>query len=211
MHTSSITPDQAIKMLEEGNARYNDNRLEHPNVGSERRTLTSSEGQSPFATVLSCSDSRVPVELIFDRGVGDVFIVRVAGNVVGPSELASIEYAVDHLGTPVFLVLGHTKCGAVHAVAGSGSLPGNLRCLSERILPAVEQSKKSSPGLTGDELVYQSVKNNVWKSVEDAVKSSACIREKAKAGDLKVIGAVYDVHTGKVEWMGTHPAQTELW
>lgn len=210
MHTSSITPDEAIKMLEQGNGRYLDNRLDHPNIGSERRALTSSEGQSPFATVLSCSDSRVPVELIFDRGIGDVFIVRVAGNVVGASELASIEYAVDHLGTPVFLVLGHTKCGAVHAVAGHGLLPGNLRCLSERILPAVEQSQKANPGLTGDDLVYQSVKNNVWKSMEDALKSSACLREKAKTGGLKVIGAVYDVHTGKIEWMGTHPAQNEM-
>jgi carbonic anhydrase len=210
MQPSAITPDAAVKMLEEGNARYLANKQEHPHLGQDRRASTSSEGQRPFATVLSCSDSRVPVELLFDRGIGDVFVVRVAGNVVGPSELGSVEYAVDHLGTPVIVVLGHAQCGAVNAVVKEGLLPGNLRGLSEKILPAVEHTRKQHPGMGDAQLVHESVKTNVWKSIEDAFRASESIREKTKAGQLKVIGAFYHLDAGNVEWMGMHPEQAQL-
>jgi carbonic anhydrase len=210
MHKSTITPEEALKMLEEGNSRYVASSLQHPNLAEDRRTATASEGQAPFVTMLSCSDSRVPVEHIFDRGIGDIFVVRVAGNVIGGSELASVEYAVDHLGTPLFAVLGHTKCGAVTAVVQSGLLGGNLRGLSEKILPAVERTKKAHPGATEDHLVIETVKTNVWKVIEDAFATSPCLKEKAKGGELRVVGAVYDIHSGKIDWMGTHPEQDKL-
>src|SRR5688572_3946938 len=108
--------DASLMLLKEGNARYASGKSQHPHLDAERRSSTVSQGQEPFATILACSDSRDPVELIFDRGVGDLFVVRVAGNVAGISELASVEYGVGHLNTPLLIVMGHTKCGAVTAV-----------------------------------------------------------------------------------------------
>lgn len=210
MHKSTVTPDEALKMLQEGNARFVQNSAQRPNCGEDRRKDTATHGQTPFATVLACSDSRVPAEHILDRGIGDIFVVRVAGNIIGGSELASVEYAVDHLGTPLFVVLGHTKCGAVTAVVQEGLLGGNLRGLSEKILPAVERAKHAHPGVSEDQLVIETVKANLWKVIEDAFATSSCLREKTKSGDLKVIGAVYDLHSGEIDWFGTHPQQDKL-
>lgn len=210
MRKCSVPPDAAITMLKEGNARYVAHSLQHPNLGPDRRTETASRGQTPFATVLTCSDSRVPAEFIFDRGIGDIFVIRVAGNILGISELASVEYAVDQLGTPVFIVLGHTMCGAVTAVVHSGLLDGNLRILSEKILPAVEHTRHHNPGLAEDDLIIETVKANVWKTIEDAFKSSTCLRTHARNCAVSVLGAIYDSHTGLVDWMGSHPQQVSL-
>jgi len=152
----------------------------------------------------------VPVELVFDRGIGDIFVVRVAGNILGISELASVEFAVEHLGTPVFVVLGHTKCGTVTAVLEYGMLGGNLRTLSEKILPVVEECKDCNPGITTDRLVNEIVKANVWQVIQDALRSSRRIRERIRYGGVKAVGGVYDIGTGKVEWMGTHHDQRKL-
>ena len=159
MEKPRIAPAEALKMLQKGNSRYMSGGLEHPNLGQGRRTLTATQGQRPFAAILSCSDSRVPVELIFDCGIGDISVVRVAGNVLGNSELGSIEYAVDHLGVSLFLVLGHTKCAAVKAVCEAGLLEGNLHGISEKILPAVQQVDATSPGSTPDQKVTEAVKS----------------------------------------------------
>lgn len=210
MNMSSVTPDQALQMLQQGNSRYVTNARQYPNLCENRRAATAAQGQTPFVAVLSCSDSRVPVEQILDRGIGDVFVVRVAGNIIGESELASVEYAVEHLGTPLFAVMGHTKCGAVSAVVRSGLLAGNLRRLSEKILPAVQRVKKAYPAASEDELVIETVKANVWTAIEDAFASSTRIKEKVKIGGLKVVGAVYDIHTGNIEWMGAHPEEGSL-
>jgi carbonic anhydrase len=210
MHKSTVTPEEALKMLQEGNVRFVEDSTIRPNCGEDRRNETATHGQAPFVTLLSCSDSRVPAEYIFDRGIGDIFVVRVAGNIIGSSELASVEYAVDHLGTPLFAVLGHTKCGAVTAVLQRGLLGGNLRVLSEKILPAVERTKQAHPGVSEDQLVIETVKANVWKVIEDAFATSSCLKEKTKSSDLKVVGAVYDIHSGKINWMGTHPEQDNL-
>lgn len=209
MGEATITPDQAIKKLEEGNTRYVGNIPQHPNRDQSRRTLTS-KGQHPFAAFLSCADSRVPVELLCDAGIGDLFLVRNAGNVVGSNELGSIEYSVDHLGVSVFVIMAHSKCGAVKAVYDAGLLDGNLRGISERILPAVEEIKKNNPGSTDDSLVDEAAKINLWNAIEDAFISSECIRNKVKSGDIKVVGAFYDINTGNIDWMGTHPKQTQL-
>jgi len=210
MEKLGIIPDQAIRMLASGNSRYMNGGLEHPHLGQARRTLTAMHGQSPFAAVLSCSDSRVPVELIFDCGIGDIFLVRVAGNVLGNNELGSLEYAVDHIGVSLVLVLGHTKCGAVKAVCESGLLEGNLRGISEKILPAVQQVDRTNPGLSIDQKITEAGRANVWNSIQLAFMSSKLIRRKVLAEELRLVGAFYDIETGEVRWMGNHPDQDRL-
>ena len=210
MEKSRIAPSEALRILQKGNARYMSGGLEHPNLGQGRRTLTAMHGQRPFAVILSCSDSRVPVELIFDCGIGDIFVVRVAGNVLGNSELGSIEYAIDYSGASLLLVLGHTKCVAIKAVCESGLLEGNLRGISEKILPAVQEVDATSPGSTPDQKVTEAVKANVRNSIQLAFMSSKSIRRKALAEELMVIGAYYDIETGETHWMGNHPEQDRL-
>jgi len=210
MEKSGCTPDEALNMLREGNERFVAGTPEHPHVSRERQSLTASQGQKPFAAVLSCSDSRVPVELIFDRGIGDLFVVRVAGNVVGNSELASIEYAVEHLGAPLVAVLGHSQCGAVTAVVKEGLLSGNLRAIARKILPAVQDAKRDNPDLAEEQLVLACVKSNVWKAVRDALDASEALRHAVKSARVKVVGGVYDLRTGGVEWLGPHAEQDRL-
>jgi len=147
--------------------------------------------------------------------VGDLFVVRVAGNILGPSELGSVEYAVEHLGVPVFLVMGHKRCGAVKAVYDHGILSGNLRSLSEKILPAVEKAKQAAQASHGekpsdDQIVDYAAKLNVWNAMEEALVKSRPIRSGVKAGSCTVEGAFYCLGTGEIEWMGTHPNQDEI-
>ncbi len=137
-------------------------------------------------------------------------MVRVAGNVAGGTEMGSIEYAVERLGISLIVVLGHTRCGAVTAVAKGEEISGNMNALVELIAPAVARAKADYPGATGDLLVYEAVKANVWIAVEKFFKSSAIIRREVKSGGLAVIGAVYDIESGQVDWMGVHPAEQQL-
>ncbi|MGD9504697.1 MAG: carbonic anhydrase [Syntrophobacteraceae bacterium] len=207
---SGPSPDQAMKMLQDGNARYVKNAPKHPDADAKRRKLTESKGQHPFATVLACSDSRVPVEILFDCGIGDIFVVRVAGNVSDTDEIGSIEYGADHLGTPIVVVLGHTKCGAVTAVVQQAAVHGSIPKLVDNITPAVEKVKASEPNLSGDALIAAAIKANVWESIQDLLKNSEAVRNRVKAGSLKVVGAIYDLGNGKVEWLGQHPEQEKL-
>ena len=207
---SELSPDEAITMLTEGNDRYVANESEYPNQNQRRRALTSSKGQHPFATVLTCSDSRVPVEILFDRGIGDIFVVRVAGNVVDIDEAGSIEYGVDHLATPVLVILGHTHCGAVTAVVHDEKLHGKIPPLVDNIIPAVIKTKEKYPQLHGDALIQEAVTFNVWQAIEDLFKESPISVKRIKMGKLKVVGAIYDIESGKVAWLGQHPKQSEL-
>jgi carbonic anhydrase len=207
---TKLTPDEAKKQLEEGNKRFVSGNYRHPNLDKQRMAETAEKGQDPFATVLSCSDSRVPVEIIFDQGIGDVFIVRVAGNVCDVDETGSIEYGVDHLETPVLLVLGHSNCGAVTAVATDAELHGSIPSLVDNIKPAVEKAKIENPTLSGKELVPAAVKANVWQAIEDLLKGSPGLRERAEEGKVKIIGAVYHLEDGHVEWLGSHPEEKKL-
>ena len=208
----SDTPDAAaaLRMITEGNSRWATGSPISPNTDSSRRNRLADEGQKPFVTVLTCADSRVPVERVFDRGVGDVFVVRVAGNIAGASETATIEYGVGHLKTPLLVVMGHTKCGAVAAASTNAEVHGHVAELIQSITPAVERAKRNNPSAEGAELTSVAVRENVWQSVFDLIKSSDAIRAKIGAGELKVIGAVYDVASGKVDFMGEHPWQAEL-
>jgi carbonic anhydrase len=205
-----IKPDPVIKQLSDGNERFIASKSIHPHATANQLILTAQKGQHPIATILSCSDSRVPVELIFDQGFGDIFVVRVAGNISGGEQTGSIEYGVEHLETPLLVVLGHSQCGAVTAAATESEAPGDINLLIKHIKPAVACAQKHQPKLHGKDLVPQAILCNVWMTMEDLLKNSEIVRERVKEGKLKVVGALYDLPTGKVTWLGTHPDQDKI-
>jgi carbonic anhydrase len=206
----TVTAEIALRLLEEGNARWVSNDTEDPNTGTPRRRQIADKGQKPFVTVLTCADSRLPVERIFDRGAGDVFVIRVAGNVAGASEAGTIEYGLEHLKTPLLVVMGHSKCGAVAAAATGAEVEGDLASIVTRIKPAVERAQKLNRGVAGKDLVPAAVRENVWQSVFDLLKRSRPVREMVKNGEVRVIGAVCELTDGSVEFLGEHPWQSEL-
>lgn len=197
---AEVTPEQALKALQDGNARFTAGRSEHPHADSARLAETAEKGQAPIATILGCSDSRVPPEVLFDQGVGDIFIVRVAGNVADTDEIATIEYGVEHLHTPVLVVLGHTKCGAVTAVVKGGKAEGSLPLLVDNIVPPVAATKKSLPNASEADIVNMSIRANVWQSINDIFRRSRIVRTLVEEGKLKVFGAIYSIDNGKIEW-----------
>jgi carbonic anhydrase len=203
-------PTEALKMLQDGNQRFASGQSQHPRADLNRLAVTAANGQCPFATILCCSDSRVPPEIIFDQGVSDIFAVRVAGNVVGPSEIGSIEYGVAHAHTPLLVVLGHTQCGAVAAAVAGTELPPNIAALVARIKPAALAAAKAHPDLDGKNLVPFAVTENVWESIAEIYRNSSIVRETVKGGHLIVVGAVYDVWSGLTTWLGKHPYEAQL-
>ena len=205
-----VDADKALFLLKEGNLRWLSNSQTNPNTSSQRRQSVADNGQKPFVTVLTCADSRLPVERVFDRGVGDIFVIRVAGNIAGDSETGTIEYGLGHLKTPLLVVMGHTKCGAVAAAASGAELHGKVGQLVASINPAVERARRANPSAQGPELAALAVKENVWQTIFDLAKNSSEIRELIASGKVKVVGAVCDISTGKVEFLGEHPWQTEL-
>ena len=206
---AALSPEEALKRLKEGQARYQTGQPVHPGQSLERRK-TLAGGQKPIAAFLACADSRVPVELVFDQGLGDLFVVRVAGNSAGVDELGSIEYAVEHLGVSLLVVLGHSKCGAVSAVVEGGKLPGNIGPALQNIVPAARQAKAENPAATGEALIAETVKTNVWEAIRTALQRSPIIREHVKEGHLQVVGAVYDLASGGVLLLGKHPKEQQL-
>lgn len=192
---SSITPELALQQLMEGNLRYASGNASHPNQSLERRAELVS-GQHPFAVILGCSDSRIPPELIFDQGLGDVFVIRTAGEVVDNASLASIEYAVDHLGVPLVMVLGHDSCGAVTAAVKGGEVEGHLGTLMDFIRPAVEQAREAGEE---SDLLNQSIENNVYNIVETLQNSQPILSEKVEKEELMILGARYHLDSGLVE------------
>jgi carbonic anhydrase len=207
---SGISADEAARILKEGNGRYIDGKSRHPHQDRERRALTAGQGQHPLATVLTCSDSRVPAEIIFDQGIGDIFVIRVAGNVAATDEIGSIEYAVDHLGTPLVVVLGHSQCGAVTAVVDGDKLPPNIAALVAPITPAVDKAREDNPEASKDVLLNAAIKNNVWQAIADMLRASPIIREKVRDRHVRVVGALYEIDSGQVQWLGPHPEQDRL-
>lgn len=201
-------PMYVIKMLQEGNQRFVQGKALYPHTGADRLRLAAQEdqGDHAFATVITCSDSRVPVELLFDAGVMDIFVIRVAGNVCDTDEIGSIEYGLAHVRTPVLVVLGHTQCGAVtavtHALEGKGhQLERNIPPLVDNIIPAVKRAMHQHQNSHGDEVIPYAIEENVWQSIEDLFMRSPASREIVKSGQAKVIGAIYDVGTGAVTWL----------
>lgn len=210
-----VSAEAALKLLREGNERWIAGAPASPATTSSRRRLTAEGGQHPFATILTCADSRLPVERVFDRGVGELFVLRVAGNIVGTNEAGTIEYGATHLNVPLLVVMGHTKCGAVAAAAASASenghgTPPNIAALIESIRPAVARARKAEPEADEEATAAAAVRENVWQSIFDLIRSSGPVRGALREGKLTIVGAVCDVATGKVEWLGEHPWQAEL-
>jgi carbonic anhydrase len=206
----AFNPNQVLERLLKGNERFVEGVAVHPHQDEETRVKTAHEGQKPLVSILSCSDSRVPPEVIFDVGVGDLFVIRVAGNIADRSEIASLEYGAGHLGTPLLMVIGHTKCGAVTAVVRGDKVGGNIVSLIDNIKPAVQSTRTQYKDASEDELIFNSVKANVWQSVEDILKYSREIRSLVKEGKIKVIGALYDIETGKITSLGVHWRQEQI-
>lgn len=196
------TSDQAMDLLREGNARFLAATPQHTRTTSELLAETAA-GQTPFAAVLACADSRVPIELIFDRGVGDLFVVRVAGNTIGPLTEGSIEFAVAQLGVPLVLVLGHTSCGAVGAAMnGESGLPSkSLGAVVRPILPSCEDARAAHPGEADDELVDYAAAANAVRQARSLVESSEIVRSSVERGEIRVVSAIYDLATGEVRWL----------
>lgn len=207
---SRPTPDAALKLLQDGNQRWVTSQTTDPNTESARRAMLADKGQNPFAIVLTCADSRLPVERLFDRGTGDLFVIRVAGNVAGTSETGTIQYGVGHLKSPLLVVMGHTKCGAVAAASTNAEVHGKLADLLGNISPAVDRARRNNPEAEGAQLTAAAIKENVWQTVFDLIKYSPEVRSAIGSGELKIVGAVCDISNGKVDWMGEHPWQAEL-
>jgi carbonic anhydrase len=189
--SATITPDQALERLMEGNQRFVQQKQIHPDQNMARIQEVAG-GQAPFAAILSCADSRVSPEIIFDQGLGDLFVVRVAGNIATIEDIGSEEYAVAILGAPLIMVLGHESCGAVTAAVEREELPGVIESLVLAIDPAVKIAKRQS----GD-LLTNAIKANV-KLQKDRLQYSSVITSAIEAGKLKIVGAYYDLHTGAI-------------
>ncbi|WP_236891637.1 carbonic anhydrase [Desulfoluna limicola] len=211
------TPDSVLKMLKDGNGRFVAGESTFPHQDAARLAKAGSEdqGDHAYATVITCSDSRVPVELVFDAGIMDLFVVRVAGNVCDTDEVGSIEYGLAHVDTPVMVVLGHTQCGAVtavtHAVHGKGhKLERNIPPLVDNIAPAVKRAIHNNPDVHGDAIIPYAIEENVWQGVEDLFMKSPATRKLVKRGKVNVVGAIYDVGTGDVKWLPTEKVDAIL-
>ncbi|MEG4342658.1 carbonic anhydrase [Microcoleus sp. A003_D6] len=188
---NDLTPDAALKQLMDGNQRFVDKKRQSPNQDLPR-LLEVAIAQKPFAAILGCADSRFPSEIIFDQGLGDLFVCRVAGNVTTPEEIGSLEFGTLVLGAKVLVVVGHKRCGAVEATIKGVQVPGQIGSLLEAIKPAVERSK----GQTGDRLENASKANVVLQA--NRLKASPVISKLIAENKLKVVGAYYDLDTGRV-------------
>lgn len=188
---------EAKKLLAEGNERFVSGEPAEKDLGTARREELT-EGQKPFAVVVCCADSRVPPEHVFDQGLGDIFVVRVAGNVADPVAIGSVEYAVEHLEVPLVVVLGHEKCGAVSATVEGGEAPGSIGSIVEKISPSVEKARGG--GTEGEELIEKAVEFNVEQTIRD-LKSSPIITERRSKEELSILGATYELGSGEVKWL----------
>lgn len=202
------TAEQALEMLKQGNARFVEN------VQNPQSTLLASNAlthvHEPFAIILGCSDARVPAEIVFDQGLGDLFVIRVAGNVVAPSQIGSVEFAAEKFGTKLVVVLGHSHCGAVTACVETLINPDqqfspNLRSIVDRIRPSVynlhEIYTANGQDIDAQELINQGIKANVRMSVTQLKHGSRILEDAVNNGSLIIVGAVYDLDTGKVTFI----------
>lgn len=190
-----LNREQAFRRILDGHWRYLQNERQQIAVTHDDRRRHS-EGQYPFAAILGCADSRVSPEVIFDQGQGDLFVVRVAGNVLGDFEQASLEYAVQNLGVRLVLVMGHEQCGAVKAAISGTPLPGSIGRLIEEIRPAVQQAQMQD----GD-LLNNAIHRNVCHTVDVLLERSEAVRTLVDAGEVRVIGLVYDLASGDLQFL----------
>ncbi|HQQ96948.1 MAG TPA: carbonic anhydrase [Cyclobacteriaceae bacterium] len=188
-------PDQALSRLKEGNLRFVQGKPTKPRQDLNRIQEIATK-QNPFATIVGCSDSRVPAEIIFDQGLGDLFIVRTAGQVSTYASWGSIEFAEEILGTKLIVVMGHTQCGAVGAAVNLPEVPGHIITLINAIKPAVDRAKEKNP----PNLLLAATKENVLMQVNQLKSLEPVLARRVKEGSLRIIGAVYNLQTGEVEF-----------
>lgn len=195
----AISADDALQKLMDGNRRFVNSQMNSQKLCDLTTRKALAKGQQPYAIILTCSDSRVPPEVIFDKGLGEIFVIRVAGNVVDPIVLGSIEYAAEHLGSPLIMVLGHERCGAVTAaVDAKGKPEGNLGSIMKAISPAVKQAKKVYTGTDKARLVETASDINAKLVAESLTLRSPVIAHLVKEGTVKIVTAKYDLDDGVV-------------
>jgi len=198
---ATMTPEKSLQFLKEGNIRFQNNLKANRNLLEQ--VNDTSEGQFPFATILSCIDSRVSAELVFDQGLGDIFSVRIAGNFVNEDILGSMEFACKLAGTELVVVLGHTSCGAVKGACDNAKL-GNLTNMLAKIKPAVEAIKEPEDinlrNSKNSEFVDNVATKNVELTINRILKESPVLAEMQSKGEIKIVGAMYDVNTGAVDF-----------
>ena len=193
----NLTPKKAYQILVDGNKRFTQNLKIQRNLKDQ--VLETSKGQFPFAVILSCIDSRVPVELIFDQGIGDIFSVRVAGNIINEDVLGSMEYSCKIAGSKIIVVMGHSKCGAITAACQNVEL-GNITFLLNKIKPAVDSIRKDKEEMSISSIEKVSIEN-IKLSINRIKKESSILLEMEKSGKIEIIGASYNLSNGIVEFL----------
>jgi len=210
-----ISAREALERLREGNRRFVTDVRSRDTLTSQTRRRELAAGQEPFAIILGCSDSRVPAEIVFDQGLGDLFVIRVAGNIVAPSQVGSVEFAAGRFGTRLVVVLGHSQCGAILATLEELGRPStdqsrNLRSIVDRIRPSVEPLLETELGRHPDALVRQAVRANIRASADHLRHGSEVLEQLIRKDGLRVVGAEYSLETGVVEFFdGLYPAAGE--
>jgi len=200
----------ALERLREGNLRFVSEIRDHESLAGERRRLSLTEGQEPFAIVLGCSDSRVPAEIVFDQGLGDLFVIRVAGNIVAPSQIGSVEFAAERFGTRLVVVLGHSRCGAILATLEELGRPSadqsrHLRSIVDRVRPSVEALLATDLAREPDALVDHAVRANIRASANQLRHGSELLEQLIHRDGLLVVGAEYSLETGVVDFFDGLP------
>lgn len=200
-----ISATEALERLNAGNQRFVSETRDSDASSHQSRRRELAAGQAPFAIILGCSDSRVPAEIVFDQGLGDLFVIRVAGNIVAPSQIGSIEFAAARYGTPLVVVLGHSQCGAVLATVEelgrrTEEQSRNLRSIVDRIRPSVETLLETEVAHDPEALVRHAVRANIRMSVHQLRYGSALLEQMIERGTLKVVGAEYSLETGVVDF-----------
>ncbi|MGK0239053.1 MAG: carbonic anhydrase [Candidatus Pelagisphaera sp.] len=215
MHAQSkllmITAEEALDRLQTGNQRFVSGSHDVASLDSEKRRAAVAGGQEPFAIILGCSDSRVPAEIVFDQGLGDLFVIRVAGNIVAPSQIGSIEFAVGSFGTPLVVVLGHSNCGAVSATLDSMNQPrdkqsSHLYSIVDRVRPSLEPLLATNLRDDRKALLKQAVRANISTSANHIRNSSPILEQLHQNGKLLVVGAKYSLETGVVDFFDGMPS-----
>ena len=192
------SPDVAKQLLIEGNGRFISDKLLSKDLSSTKRMDLMKNGQHPFAVIVSCSDSRVPPELLLDQALGDLFVIRVAGNVITPVELGSVEYAVEHLKAPLVVVVGHEECGAVIAAVQGGDASGSIAAITDKIKPAVNGAM--TMGLNGKDLIEKCADLNIKNALMD-ISTSPIIKEGVASKKVMILGAKYDLDEGALKFL----------
>ena len=205
-----ILARDALQRLREGNQRFVSNVRSHESLATEARRAELAGGQEPFAIILGCSDSRVPAEIVFDQGLGDLFVIRVAGNIVAPSQIGSVEFAAERFGTRLVVVLGHSQCGAILATIEELKRPTtnqsrNLHSIVDRVRPAVEPLLKTDLRRDPDALIRDAVRANVHISANHLRHGSEILERLIQRDGLVVVGAEYSLETGVVDFFDGVP------